>query len=161
MPPATRTISDQEGAIVIDERHAPVYIAAWFGAASEATARAYFAWTTEIIEGALRSRRACAIVVDSEDAGRPSAKVRALMAELSDQVPRAEDLLRVYVALPNPLVRGALTAMQWLSRKPWPMVVVPSIGDGITKSIEWIRANGGGVPSSLVAQTHKRLSRTG
>jgi len=160
MPSVTKTFKDQDSAIVVDEGYAPFYLAAWFGAPTEVTARAYFAWTTTIVEEAIRLNRNTVIVVDSEDAGRPSAKVRALMAELSEHVPRAEKLITVFVALPNPLVRGTLTAMQWVTRKPWPMVVVPSIEEDITRGLAALRAAGVTPPVGLDATTHKRLSRT-
>lgn len=159
MPSATKTFKDQDSAIVIDEGYAPIYLVAWFGAPTEVTARAYFTWSTGIIEEAIRGSRNIVIIVDSEDAGRPTAKVRALMAELSEHMPRAEKLIAVFVALPNPLVRGAMTAMQWVTRKPWPMTVVSSLEEGLTRGLATLRAAGVGSPAGLDARTHLRLSR--
>lgn len=159
MPAQTYRFEDGESVIAIDERYAPVYLAAWYGAPTERTAREYFGWTTRVVEEGIRLRRKTVIVVDSEHAGRPNANVRSLMAELSEAVPRSSEYLTVFVALPNPLVRGALTAMQWLTRKVWPYTAVASRTEAITRALDTLRAAGVPAPVGLSPSTALQLGR--
>jgi hypothetical protein len=142
--------------IIIDERFAPLYVAFWMGVPSETPIRAYFEWSARRIVEARAGGRHIAIVCDAAEGERPPPKLRALMAELSDATPRAEDLVAVYVSIPSALVRGALTAMQWLSRKPWPMQMVPSLTEGFERARRTLAANGVALPAEFDPARYRR-----
>jgi hypothetical protein len=140
--PRVAVHSEGRCTIIIDERFGPLYVAFWIGVPSELPVRAYFEWNSRRIGEARASGRPIAIVCDASAGDRPPPNMRKLMAELSDAVPRAEELVSVYVSLPNPFVRGALTAMQWLSRKPWPMQFVPSLTEGFERAQKTLAGKG-------------------
>lgn len=154
--PRVAVHSEARCKIIIDERFAPLYVAFWIGLPSETPIRAYFAWASRRIVEARATGRHIAIVCDTSEGERPPPKVRALMAELSDGAPRAEDLVAVYTAIPSALVRGALTAMQWLARKSWPMQMVPSLGEGFERARQSLEASGVTLPSAFDAVRYRR-----
>ena len=79
----------------------------------------------------------------------PSPKARALMVELHEAQPTFEGLIFVYAVIPNALIRGAMTAMQWLSRKPMPTQAVPSVAEALRRGLADLERAGGRRPTSL------------
>jgi len=154
-----QTFRDGQSAILTDDRWAPVYFVTWFGATSEKTATGYFAWNRQVIETAIRTKTPTVLISDATDAERPPPKVRALMAELSDAQPRAEGLVFSYVVLPNALIRGALTAMQWLTRKPWPIEMVASLPEAIERALAALDGAGARRPAGLDPRGYVRPKR--
>lgn len=151
--------SDGESSIVIDERYAPIYFAAWIGAPTEVLARRYCAWTTKIVQRAIDADQPCAVVVDSAEITPPSMRVRAAIAEITEQAPRAPHLVSVYVSAPNPLVRGAITVMRWLAHESWPMTMVSSVEDGAKRAIVFLRDAGASPPDGFDPSRCPRLTR--
>jgi hypothetical protein len=130
---------------VVDDSQPPIYIASWFGEVPASIVKQFFDWQAGIYAAAKAAKKAVAIVVDVTYASRPGPKARAEMVELVDAADHEmyqSGFITNYVCIGNPLVRGAMTAMQWLSRKPWPMNMVSSVQDGIEKSIVFLRQRG-------------------
>jgi hypothetical protein len=147
--------SEGESTIVVDDHLAPIYFAAWIGVPTETIARSYCNWSTKVIQRAVRTQRACVVIIDSASAARPSAAVRAAIAEMTERTPR----VAVYVSAPHALVRGAITAMQWISRKPWPMTMVSSVEDGAKKALVFLRNAGVTPPEGFDPSRCPRLTR--
>lgn len=156
MEQGTKFFSDGRCTIVVDERHKPLHVVTWMGPPAEGPVRQYFDWSTQLVHEARKSGRSFAIVADTSQGDRPDPKMRALMAELSDGMPRAEDLITVYVAIPSALVRGAITAMQWLTRKRWPIEIVPSLAEGLKRATATLAARGAPLPAGFDAARYHR-----
>jgi hypothetical protein len=155
-----RTIREGEHAVVIDERWSPpVVFITWFGASTERIVREYFAWNKAYVEEAIRTKTPRLMISDSIDATRPPPKVRALMAELSDQQPRAEGLVFVYLVLPNPLIRGVMTALQWVTRRPLPVEIVSTMEEALERGFADLERAGGRRPLKLDAKSYVRPQR--
>jgi hypothetical protein len=153
------TVREGDDAVVIDDRWMPVVFVTWFGSTEEKIVREFFGWSRPFVEEAIRTKSPRLIISDSTDATRPPPKVRALMAELSDQQPRAEGLVFVYLVLPNPLIRGVMTAIQWVSHRRIPAQIVGSIDEALTRGLADLERAGGRRPTTLDAKSYARPQR--
>ena len=117
--------------IVVDDRHFPVVVSTWYGDPTEAIVRRYFDWLSGIIERSRSESVPYVLITDATYAKRPQPSVRQVVAELTDAMPpyTAEINIGNYVVVESALIRGALTAMQWISRQTWTSVTVPSCED--------------------------------
>jgi hypothetical protein len=142
-----KQLVDGDASMVIDDRHGALYISTVFGAPTERLMNDYFAWYRPMIETHMRLRKPWVHVTDALETGRPSPKVRALVADLTNTLP---DLTGVnvgnYLVIGSALVRGAITAMQWLSRRRWDSEVVGSMDEALRRGLADLRAAGAPVP---------------
>lgn len=155
--PRVTVHSEADCKIYIDERWAPIYVATWQGTPAESPVRAYFTWCGRRVEEARETERPIAIVCDSSRGERPPVKLRGFIAELSDATPRAEEWVQVYLAIRSPLVRGAIRAMQWLSREPWPMTLVPSLEDGLQRAQQMLIGRGVKLPTDFSPSRYRLI----
>ena len=146
-----------EGFIDINEEHWPVVIATWEGSNNVAAVRDFFAWNESVIT---RARRAGGylMITDADKAQRPPPDVRRAVAELTDAMPRDAINLSIgnYVVITNPLVRGALTAMQWVSRREWKSTQVGSMAEAIEQALSDLDAVGRERPPGLNPRNYVR-----
>ena len=148
------------GSIVLDDRYEPIVIATWFGAPDSDAIRRFFAWNDAVIDRA-RLRGGYVLISDSNEAKRPAPLERRLISELTLAMPEDAKVLNVgnYVVLNNPLIRGALTAMQWLSPSPWAITTVGSCADAITRSLEDLKRAKLSAPDGLDAAEYRAPPR--
>lgn len=131
-----KTVTSGDGAIVLDGRLDGIYVVTWFGHANPEIVDNYFDWFGAIAEQRLRARAPFVLISDALDAARPSPKVRAQVAARSDALPDFKALnVGNYLVVGSTLIRGAITAMQWLSRKAWISVVVASTQDALRRGL--------------------------
>jgi hypothetical protein len=129
-----KSIVDGEASIVFDESWEPVYIATWFGSATEKMIRFYFDWVGGIVTWRLRANEPFVIVTDGIDAARPSPAVRRLVTELTDALPEFERVdAGSYLVHSSALVRGAVTAMQWVSKRRYKAQPVSSCAEALRR----------------------------
>jgi hypothetical protein len=130
-----RQFDSPRGSIVCDETHWPVVIITWIGRADADSVRKFFAWNRSVLPRADKAG-GYVMITDASAAARPDADVRRLVAELNDELPpEARDLsIGNYVVITNPLIRGAMTAMQWVSRSEWQAIQVSSMHEAIRRS---------------------------
>lgn len=128
-------LDGRDGHIVCDARHWPVVIATWVGNADLDSVRKFFDWNHEVIDKA-RGEKGYVIITDADRASRPPPDVRRLVAQLTDAMPADSTALNVgnYIVITSALVRGALTAMQWISRDRWATVQVASMAEAISRA---------------------------
>jgi hypothetical protein len=142
------TFQEGDAVVVAEERFAPIYVSTWFGEATERVVMDYFAYHRRMMDEHIRARRPFAIITDATDAERPSPKVRSLIAEITDASADPGALMvGNYLVLSNALVRGAFTAMQWLSRKRWPTIVVATPAEAVSRALDELAKVGAPLPS--------------
>jgi len=142
------TFQDGEAAVVADDRHAPIYMSTWYGAATEQVVVDFFAYNRRVIDDNMRAQRPFVIITDATDAARPAPKVRSLITEETDGSPDPGALMvGNYLVLSNALVRGAFTAMQWLSRRRWPTIVVATPAEALRRALVDLARAGARAPS--------------
>jgi len=140
--------TDGTAAIIIDDSTSPLLVATSYGVTTEKLAREAFAWLREFAAGMRARRGRYVTVIDARQAGRPSASVRQLVSTLTDELrevaPGAE-LASLFVA-ESVLIRGALTAIMWVSRSSWRPILVSSCEEALQRGAEILRAAGVEVP---------------
>jgi hypothetical protein len=146
-----------KGAIVCDSRHWPIVIATWIGSNDVSAVRNFFAWNDEVLERA-RSGSGYLLITDADDAARPPPEVRRVVATLTDQMAGDASALNLgnYVVLTSALVRGALTAMQWISRDKWATTQISGMPEAIARAFEDLARAGLQAPSTLDPSTYRR-----
>lgn len=130
-------IDGPDGFIHCDPTHWPIAIATWVGPADEAGVRRFFAWNERVVERA-RGTGGYVLITDADRAQRPAPSVRRLVAELTDAMPEDATALSVgnYVVVSSRLIRGAMTAMQWLSNEPWTSVLVGTMHEALVAALD-------------------------
>jgi hypothetical protein len=102
-------------------------------------------------ERAVAERTYYLTIADGRQANRPPATVRKLLAELSQDM--SEEGHARFVAsilvLESALVRGALTAIQWMSRRALRMESAASMPAAIARARTLLMRAGAPFPSSL------------
>ena len=128
-------IDGPDGHITCDARHWPIVIATWVGDADIESVREFFRWNGEVIERA-RAEGGYLMITDADRASRPAPDVRRVVAQLTNDMPEDAKSLSHgnYLVLSSALVRGAITAMQWMSREKWTTVQVGSIPEAISRA---------------------------
>jgi hypothetical protein len=152
---------DGEGGVVGDARHFPVLIATWFGEPTERLVRRYFAWSDEVASEAYERRERYVIIADNTKARRPQPQTRALIATLIDAGPAAKTdrIVESFAVFDSALVRGAVTAMQWLSKKDWNLTTTATVQQAITAALAVLAKHGLRRPPGLSAERYVAPSR--
>ena len=151
---------DGKSSVVIDHRHPPVYITTWFGVGTEEIFLKFYQANRSVVETHVAAQQAFVVISDASHAERPPPAVRARITELSQDSPDGKPfMVGNYVVLESALVRGAFTAMQWLSRKKWPSVVVASPRQAIDRALGDLARAGATPPAGLSADGYTRPER--
>ena len=152
-----KVLKGPEGSITLDGRYHPVAIATWDGQADEASIRKFFEWNAEVVRMAADAG-GYILITDATTAKRPPPNSRRLIAELTNAIDESANQLSLanYVVLTNPLVRGALTAIQWISAQPGDITYVDTCDEAIKRSIETLKAAGMPVPEGLNPAAYQR-----
>lgn len=113
------------GSITVDSSEWPLVRVTYVDTVDDKAFDAYVAQQVEVLD----RREPYVILFDARRSGIPTARQRQKIAQFTKD--REHDLKRyckkgVFV-IPNPLVRGALTAILWLQPLPFPHDVVASI----------------------------------
>lgn len=151
------TARDGDSGFIGDIRAFPVQITTFFGQTTEALMRHYFAWSYEVTAMAKARGTRYVLISDNSMAIRPEPTVRRVVAELIDSGPpeAATLIAATYVVYESALVRGAVTAIQWLSNRNWNLTTVPSVQHGITAALAKLTAEGIALPVGLSADTYR------
>jgi hypothetical protein len=151
---------DGKNSVVIDHRYAPVYITTWFGVGTEEIFVKFYEANRNVVEENCAAKQAFVVISDASDAERPPPKVRARLTEIGEDAPDGQPfMVGNYVILESALVRGAFTAMQWVSRRKWPSVVVASPGEAIERALEDLTRAGVAAPAGLSSASYTRPER--
>jgi hypothetical protein len=139
------------GTVIVDDRFFPVLISTWSGRANETTVRAFFEWSQRQMQRARKEGVKILQISDATDAERPDPVTRRLLAELTDlQGDEAADLnYTSLVVLENPVIRGAMTAIGWLTRRKLELVAVADMPTAIRRAREELTKAGVKPPADL------------
>ncbi|HET6585495.1 MAG TPA: hypothetical protein VFG69_18680, partial [Nannocystaceae bacterium] len=150
------TARDGDAAVIGDIRHLPVMITTWFGEPSEALVRHYFAWSDDVARQAIARGQRYVIISDNARARRPSPVVRKVVSKLIDAGPAAatDCIVATFVVFESALVRGAVTAMQWLSSKEWNMTTVATVQQAVAAALKAVDEYGFPRPARLSPATY-------
>lgn len=145
------TARDGDAAVIGDIRHFPVMITTWFGEPTEDLIRHYFAWSDEVARQAIGCGQRYVIISDNARARRPPPTVRKLVTKLIDGGPAAatDCIVATFVVFESALVRGAVTAMQWLSIKDWNLTTAATVQQAVAEALKAVDQYGFPRPARL------------
>ena len=104
--------------VAFDERHAPIYITTFEGRLDLDAVVWHDTVATKAIQTALGQGRRVVHIVDARRVEVPHAQLRKhWAARLQESVGTLESMLGNFVVIDSPLLRGALTAIDWLSHE--------------------------------------------
>ncbi|MCA9608531.1 MAG: hypothetical protein KC619_23160 [Myxococcales bacterium] len=146
---------------VFVELWGPLLFVTWFGDQDVPLVDRFFDEFERLVIEARAASELLILVTDALDAKAPGAVVRRRIMERTNGMPPYYREVQVanYVVLANAMVRGALTAMSWLSRGPWDTEYVATPADAIQRAREVLRARGYGTPDELDPASYRRPSR--
>jgi hypothetical protein len=149
-------ISEHGNAVVVCDDHFPVVIATWFGKPDVETINFYFEWQARRLARARDEETKVVTIIDVLDTERPPASVRKTLADQSEAILGEFDELIVHswVVVDNVLVRGALTAISWIT----PMRISTSrrTREALEEGCRALLSAGIGLPSSLDPASYQR-----
>lgn len=114
-----RWVTTPTGSVALDDRTYPVVFATWIGASDAESIQAFFDWNDAVLRRVAADRRVFTLVTDATLASRPDPAARALIAERTARMTREHTTVEAFrvtgpIVIENPLVRGALTAIEWV-----------------------------------------------
>lgn len=105
---------DGGSTLIIDNRYFPLTIYTWFGAGSIPLVDEYFKRRWENDARARKENTKVILVTDLAHVSPPPATFRKAMGERAKETD-VSDALHCYItSVPNALMRGVITAMQWI-----------------------------------------------
>ena len=121
---------DGDSELVIDTSHLPLLITTWFSSPSLGLAEVYVDWFSNYVERSRAGGRRFVILDDASRAGRPIPQVRGLLSKI--ECPPEVVLDRVIV-VNTPAIRGAITALSWITGNP--IKTAPTIEEGVRECL--------------------------
>jgi hypothetical protein len=117
--------------IATDSRHLPLLITSWFGSPTLTLVERHAQWLGEFIEASRSAGGRFVILDDASQAERPTPSVRGRLSKL--ECPPDVVIDRV-VVVAAPAIRGAVTALSWITGKT--IRTVGSAEDGLRECLE-------------------------
>ncbi len=128
-----------------DDSHLPLMISTFRGPLDVDAARWHDEVSTKVIVRSLAEGRRVLHVVDARDVDVPSAQLRRFWADrISQSVGTLEAMLGVFVVIDKPILRGVLTAINWLCSDAGRVEYFPTLRDAVT--LANVRFNAAGYP---------------
>ncbi len=147
-----------EGSVVLDDRHFPVIITKWIGTLTEDQMRAYFEHTAQLLGRAKMEGLKVLQVSDATETERPPATVRKAISELNDvQTEHFGDVVLKpnYVAMDNVLLRGTVTAINWISRNALDVEAHRDMPSTLEAALARLDSEGQARPPGLDPKTYR------
>jgi hypothetical protein len=140
-----------KGSVVIDNRYGPLIVASFFGEIDLPLGQWYENRHGRVVLGHAREGRLAYSISDATRSTNPNAEMRRFWADLSDR--HAELLqdktLANAVVVSNPLMRGALTAVGWLSPRLAALQFFSNIDAAVAAGTAALAAAGISAPTPL------------
>jgi hypothetical protein len=155
------TYYGQGDVVVCEDRHYPIIVNTYYGAASPSSARQYFRWLHEQAERGVKDGLSLAFVSDGGLAGVPDADTRRLIAELATELnTKIPPQLRWYtvIVVENRLVRGVLNTLSWL-QGDLQMDYVDSRAEAFTRARAHLVKRGIALPATVDSLNNTRPPR--
>ena len=105
----------------------------------------------EEIERSIREGKRAFVVIEARGVGRPSPQIRKLQAQwMSDNAELLQrNTVGIAFVITERMVRGALTAIFWMTRNPVPYTVHGSLRDALDHAAEQCTAAGLELPPGM------------
>ena len=147
---------------VVVERQGPLLFVTWFDEQDERLVDAYFAEYERHVREAHEAGERFVLISDALDAKAPGATIRQRIMARTEAMPEFFRDVQIanYVVLASATVRGALTAMSWLSRTPWASEYVATPAEAIERSRGVLRGAGVDVPEEPAPGRYERPARS-
>ena len=122
--------------IVVDERHWPVVFSTWFGEPNAAAVTRYFEKHAGLLARARQAKSGFVIVNDTKFTGRPSGKVRRLIADETNALPADAMALTLgtVIVVESAIIRAIVTALTWILPSMKDSVVAGDLRAGIERA---------------------------
>lgn len=99
----------------VDDSHLPLLVSTFRGSLDLDAVRWHDQETTRVIDACLTSGRRALQIVDARDVNVPSAQLRKYWADrIAQSVRTLDSMLGVFVVIDRPILRGVLTAINWI-----------------------------------------------
>ena len=143
--------------VIVDETHYPALLSKFHGTVTVELMRFYFAWSMRMHERAETDETQIIQIVDALSAEVAPAHVRREVARLSDEhtVRFKPLMLTSFVCLSSPLVRGTMSAINWLSRERMNITAVKTLPTAIVKTLRAFEEAGIAPPQHLSPMTYE------
>jgi hypothetical protein len=135
--------TDGQCEIIWDHRYLPILIGHVVGEANMSSVDFFFSVRDAALMAAAKEGQKIVVVSDMTRYAMPPATIRKALGERAKNDPNMGSILGYVNVVPNALLRGMVTAIQWLVGDGLrPVKVVGSLPDGIKASIQML-ANAG------------------
>ena len=150
-------VRDGTGTVYLDHSHYPILISTWIGDPTVAICRTFSAWHVGFLQNACRSGQRIIAIADSTRTGQASSAVRHYFAEwTSSQTDELREAnLMTLVVVPNPVVRGVLAAIGWVSSAARDITPVPTREMAIERALRLLDLHGIARPVTLSVSTYR------
>lgn len=135
MPEGLTHLVDRKGSIVIDSRFLPILFVTFRGGSTEGLIRDYFK-KLEALHRRLGPDARYVSITDAREASHPPAAVRKLVADLTEahRDVWSRLVLRSLTVIDSAVIRGAFTAIEWISRRPFDIQMVASVSAALDEA---------------------------
>jgi hypothetical protein len=146
-----RSFASTGGSLVVDDRYFPLILSRWSGEITMEVIQQHIAFLTGMLDRARAEGLLVAEVSDGREAERPPATMRKLLAErVEDLFGRYPEMLRpTHVVIDNPVLRGVLTAMSWLTRQPLEIRAYRTLPEAIRAGLAQLHESARGTPPAI------------
>jgi hypothetical protein len=119
---------------------------------SEAALRDHLEAQTEELRRSVRAGRRAYLIIAAQGELRPPPEVRKLQAEWIEEQREliAQTSIGMGFVIDSPLVRGALTAIFWITRPPVPYKVHPTLAEALAHAVEACQAQALALPEEAL-----------
>ena len=152
-----RTHTDAHSKLILDDGLGPLLIATWIGPATLELVHHLHSWLDEEIASAQRRGTKLLLVNDGTYAGRPSAEVRRAFTE---RMTGFETIVQTIAVIDNPLVRGAMTAIRWVTGDSFDVLSCKTMPEAMAAARTSAAKHGIEIPHEGTLDGHLRASRT-
>ena len=156
-----RRFVGDEGEVAFDDAHWPFVFIKWWGTPNIDLVDRYFDAQEEAAERARREGVRMVVVSDALEVKNPPATVRKRIGERTAAMGDISVVnLKSYVVLSNPMVRGALTAIQWFTRDAFEVEYVATCAQAIERGLVVLGEIGQDPPAGLGPDAYRPPDRT-
>jgi hypothetical protein len=137
------------GRVVFDDRYAPLLIATFFGEMGLDSAEWFERTHTRALHRQIALGSKVVSISDATRSERPSPEVRRFWAENTQNSPPAVKaaMLGTFVVIDSAILRGAMTAIGWLSEEARAIEPFRTVDDAIAEAVR--RLDGAGFSVSV------------
>jgi hypothetical protein len=130
-----------EGLMVLDTRYPPLMISTFTGTLDLECVRRHDETATRLVLELATGGKKPICIIDARRVNPPGPQVRKYWASRIDSH-SIQLLLATFVVIDSPILRGVLTAIEWLSRSPRRVEWFPTLQEAISVANARLRVSG-------------------